>query len=655
MAYNLRVTEKSEGIAALLENDKTEGVTPTVYGMIWDYAIQKLNMEDSEIGNYLAIDKNAGIFKVHPDVVVKVDPTIEEGSSSDKARRFVESLKNKLGSGNYPESLDRIGRGKTKVALGSVFDVGAGSGGSAISTTDQENLQVLALAWYQACGRMGMSLSADSFYSFVQLAADSDWKESGAYRRVGSLVAGTSRFKLKSSSNKSGWVTPALGTANLSGISSVCKICKKDKEWITAAWRSADKFHNSHSQINYKSSDLYIFTHVEASGYGWFKQKYTDIKKKLSPNPLGINVTMEANKWNPADALAVNINSFRAKGNVKAVDSIINPQTTDYLAALAAYNNLILRWFNEGNIIPISLKKASKSPKIKFMNYSGTDDSTDKIFDSVMKTLEDISKAKTEKKKLEIMKELVIIDNIEYNINILKTKVFFSLDLNRNGTPDNSEKFYFDARPFGGDKVEDIKVQLMPAKGASAALGRAEFSVMEELIKSYNSSHFTFLKEKRNTAVEKVLKKHKMKETEIRGPMRGTLASFKNVNFFTRFAGGSKGSFSDTLIGKLYNHPIGKEILAEYISSISDSKKTHKDALLSRLDNPKHYRVKLQANEFASLFDISDVSEMIRRKILLTIFFYISSRGIYSFLDDSDIKKIKDSAIRSSPFIILGG
>lgn len=653
MGYNFRVTDKVEGITALLESDKTGGVTPTIYGMIWDYAIEKLNMDDVEIGNYLAIDKTKSVFKVHPQVVIKVDPTIEEGSSSDKARRFIEALKNKIGAGNYPDALDRIGRGKGNVALGSIFDVGAGSGGSALSTTDQENLQVLALAWYQACNTLGTSTSADAFNAFVQVAADSTWKDANEYRRVGSMVAGSSRFKLKSSTGASGWVTPKLGTANLAGISKVCKIAHKDKDWITAAWRNADKLHSSHSQINYKSSDLYIFSHVEASGYGWFKSMYKDLKKKLTPNPLGINVAMEENKWNPADALAVNINSFRKKENVSKVKAIINPNTTDHLAALAAYNNLILQWFEEGNIIPISLKKSSKSPKIKFMNYSGGG-GTDKLMDSVMETMNDISNAKTEKQKLDIMNKLVSIDKVEYNVNILKTKVYFSIDLNRNGTPDPSEQFYFDARPFGGDKVEDIKVQLLPAKGASAALGRAEFSVMEELIKSYNSNHFSFLKKKRQDAVNYILKKRGMKESEITGPFRATIEQFKKIDLFTRFGKGSS-NFSDTLIGKLYNNQIGKEILAEYIGSISNTKASHVDALSGRLDNSKYYRVKLQTNEFASLFDMSDVSEMIRKKILLTIFFYISSRGIYAFLDSSDIEKIKNSAIRASPFIILGG
>jgi hypothetical protein len=653
MGYNFRVTDKVEGITALLESDKTGGVTPTIYGMIWDYAIEKLNMDDIEIGNYLAIDKTKSVFKVHPQVVIKVDPTIEEGSSSDKAKRFIEALKNKIGVGNYPDALDRIGRGKGNVALGSIFDVGAGSGGSAISTTDQENLQVLALAWYQACNTLGTSTSADAFNAFVQVAADSTWKDANEYRRVGSMVAGSTRFKLKSSTGSSGWVTPKLGTANLVGISKVCKIAHKDKDWITAAWRNADKLHSSHSQINYKSSDLYIFSHVEATGYKWFKEKYNELRKKLVPNPLGINVMMEGNKWNPADALAVNINSFRKKENVSKATTIINGNTTDHLAALAAYNNLILQWFEEGNIIPISLKKSSKSPKIKFMNYSGVG-GTDKMQDSVMETMSDISKAKTEKQKLDIMNKLVIIDKVEYNVNILKTKVYFSLDLNRNGTPDPSEQFYFDARPFGGDKVEDIKVQLLPAKGASAALGRAEFSVMEELIKSYNSTHFNFLKKKRQDAVNYILKKRGMKESEIRGPFRATLEQFKKIDLFTRFGKGSS-NFSDTLIGKLYNNQVGKEILAEYIGSISNTKGSHIDSLSGKLDNSKHYRVKLQSNEFASLFDISDVSEIIRKKILLTIFFYISSRGIYAFLDDSDVEKIKNSAIRSSPFIILGG
>jgi hypothetical protein len=40
MGYNFRVTDKVEGITALLESDKTGGVTPTIYGMIWDYAIE---------------------------------------------------------------------------------------------------------------------------------------------------------------------------------------------------------------------------------------------------------------------------------------------------------------------------------------------------------------------------------------------------------------------------------------------------------------------------------------------------------------------------------------------------------------------------------------------------------------------------------------
>lgn len=653
MGYNFRVTDKVEGITALLESDRTGGVTPTIYGMIWDYAIEKLNMDDIEIGNYLAIDKTKSVFKVHTEVVIKVDPTIEEGSSSDKARRFIEALKNKIGSGNYPDALDRIGRGKGNVALGSILDVGAGSGGSALSTTDQENLQVLALAWYQACNTLGTSTSADAFNAFVQVAANATWKDANEYRRVGSMVAGSTLFKLKSSTGASGWVTPKLGTANLAGISKVCKIAHKDKDWITAAWRNADKLHSSHSQINYKSSDLYIFSHVEATGYGWFKDKYNNLKKKLAPNPLGINVTMEPNKWNPSDALAVNINSFRKKENLSKANAIINGNTTDHLAALAAYNNLILQWFEEGNIIPISLKKSSKSPKIKFMNYSGSG-GTDKLMDSIMETMNDISKAKTEKQKIDIMNKLVIIDRVEYNVNILKTKVYFSIDLNRNGTPDPSEQFYFDARPFGGDKVEDIKVQLLPAKGASAALGRAEFSVMEELIKSYNSNHFSFLKKKRQDAVNYILNKRKIKETEITGPFRASIEQFKKIDLFTRFGKGSS-NFSDTLIGKLYNNQIGKEILAEYIGSISNTKTSHVDALSGRLDNSKHYRVKLQSNEFASLFDISDVSEMIRKKILLTIFFYISSRGIYAFLDDSDIEKIKSSAIRSSPFIILGG
>jgi len=651
MAYNFNPKTIEDGVAELITKPKVA----TMYGFLWQYFTSE-GIDD--IGEMMPIDKEQRKFKIDYSLVSGILELTDFKNNDLKAVSVKQEFFEKVLSNareRYPHIITAK-EGLESLTVGT-FDVGSGSRG--LTPTQQENIQVLSLAWWQACVKNNLPTTLPAYQAFILKCATPPKRKDAGFDKLINELADTTIFNITEAATPGRYVKieVPLGTGQRY-VKEVATLATKDKTWIAASYHSAEKFHNSHSQLNYKSSGQYVFTHVEAKGYGWFKNNYATIMKQVKESgTFPLSQTPDANKWNPADMLAVDVTSVKAATNMSSAKTIINDWKSEPTRCLNEYNNLIKEWFDSGNLIPISLKKSSSNPKLKFMNYTSSE-VDDKAFTHIMSVMERVHAAKTEDEKVEIMNKLINISQVRYDPRIQKCLVYFDIDVDGDGKQDTNEMYYFDIRGFEeGSKFSDIQVQIMPAKQAMAGLGKIAFSLADDIIKMYSgsTSHFSKLKRLRIQAIRNVCGKNKIPlDSAVVKRIEGQLNS---IDRFMRFQGSSIENAGNTIFGRIDSQMfgsvrLGREILVKYVELLGGTSAKN----LMREDI-RFVKNKVQSYELGRFFDEnkSTVNRLIRKKVLLSIYFYASSRGIFAFLDNKTIAEIKQGYFRSSPFVILGG
>lgn len=650
MAYNFNPKTVEEGVGELISKPKVA----TMYAFLWNF-FEAEGKED--LGDFLVVDKDKVKFKVDYSLVAEtldlVDYKNNDLKSATIRREFLQEV---ISSANKRHShvIDAVGAAVESLEIGA-FDVGSGSRG--LTATQQENIQVLSLAWWQACTKNNLPTTLPAYQAFIAKCTNPPKKEDPGFTKLINELADTTIFDVGvREGGKTVRIDVPIGTGQRY-VLDVAATASKDKTWITASYYSAEKFHNSHSQLNYNSSGQYVFAHVESKGYGWFKSNYLAIMNNvMSTGTFPLSKKPDPNKWNPADMLAVNINSVRAKSNMAEAKAVRNDWKKEPTKCLNMYNKLIKDWFDSGNLIPISLKKSSANPKLKFMNYT-TDKVDDKAFTHIMSVMEKVHAAKSNDKKVEILNDLISITQVRYDPGIQKCLVDFDIDIDGDGVRDTNEMYKFDIRGFEeGAKFSDILIQIMPAKKAMAGLGKISFNIADEIMQMYSgsSSHFTKLKRLRSQAVNSVARKYNIEGTPVAKFVFGKLNS---IDRFMMFKGTSIEQAGTTLFGQIDSQMhgsvrFGREVLVRYVELLGG-----RGAKSLMREDLKFVKNKVQSYELGRFFDEnkSTVNQLIRKKVLLSIYFYASSRGIFAFLDNKTINEIKEGYFRASPFVILGG
>lgn len=651
MAYNFNPKTLEDGVAELITKPKVA----TMYGFLWQY-FESTGKDD--VGGLMPVDKDKIKFKVDYSLVAEtlelVDYKNNDLKSASVKRQFLEQVIT-FAREKHSHVLESIGESVESLEIGS-FDVGSGSRG--LTATQQENIQVLSLAWWQACEKNNLPTTLPAYEAFIAKCVNPPKKSDRGFTSLINELADTTIFDIgMKEGTKTVKIEVPLGTGQ-QYVKDVASDAAKDKTWITASYYSAQKFHSNHGQLNYNSSSQYVFSHVEAKGYGWFKNNYIQIMNSVvKTGVFPLSKRPDSNKWNPADMLAININSVKAASNMSTAKSIINDWKNEPTRCLSEYNKLIKQWFDSGNLIPISLKKSSSNPKLKFMNYS-SDVADDKAFSHIMTVMEKVKRARSDERKVEILQDLIQITDVRYDAAIQKCLVYFDIDIDGDGNRDTNEMYYFDIRGFEeGSKFSDILIQIMPARKAMAGLGKISFTVADEIMKLYSgsNSHFNKLKRLRSQAVQSIARKYKVPNN---APVLNIIINkFNSVDRFMMFKGTSAEQAHTTIFGQIDSQMygsvrFGREVLVKYVELLGG-----KGAKSLMREDLKFVKNKVQSYELGRFFDEnkSTVNQVIRKKVLLSIYLYASSRGLYAFLDNKTMNEIKEGYYKASPFVILGG
>lgn len=623
MAYNYVPKNLEDGIDAL----GGVGRSIDAFTLVWNYFEKKNQYKN--LGEYLKIDKNNYKFKVGYDLIYEV---VDKERGIDKnelkgvtfRKKFIDYIKTQV-----DDTYDDIDL--TSVTFQD-FEVGSGS--KTYTTNDQEDLQVIAMSWFQACENRRITTSLGTYISFINSIINDNFRDN--FSKVLNYMVRTTILSSGTSKNN---------------ILKVIKLFKDNRSWITSSYYSAEKFHNSHYQINYRSNVRYIFAHAKSNSYLWVKKYYKELYNKISKDKLlPISSRIDENKWNPADMYVIDASTIGDKENVNSIRMLIDEnRNNDPISVLEKYNQKMKEWMDNGRFISISLKKSGKNINLKSINYN-SDRIVDKEYKNIIDIINGLKNAKSEDDKIKLMQKLILLKKIKYDNRNQKLVIEFSIDIDGDGNEDSWEKYKFDARSFsGGDG--NIQLQLMYAGAARSALGKISYPVVDDIINQYPRQNLYYgeLNTLRKKSIDFIFDRNK--------PMLPDYVKRKINSKFERYSnkflivGRGKSIFDEIYRIEEKDFKVGKDILIEYAGLLSgESVNILKNKNLSYLKN------KIQVYEIGKFFDKNTtiVNRLIRKKVLLSIFLYASSRGLTFFMDNQTQQSVVNTLFRGCPHFILG-
>jgi len=355
--------------------------------------------------------------------------------------------------------------------------------------------------------------------------------------------------------------------------------------------------------------------------YPKFKGNYETVKKRIktgsSSSPMIkkiFNVTgMAADKWNPADIIAVKTSfesqkdydmksatGLKLSNDVRALTQN-RVQTYDELAKLYDYNQWIHEQYESRNIVPISLKKAGNTVKHEVISNA------------------DVG-------QLSMHEQMEIkVTSVEYSASNQKCIIEFDIG--------GVSGYKLDARGFEeSGKIADIQIQLMK-EGSTAAHGKVTLPVTEIIAKlSRGRRHFTQLAQLRRQVFGRNAKMGFMEYRDIQNQTRTAAMIIENApafgNYIQRL---SKG-----------NHT-AQQVRSEM------------DTFISRnqiLQAQKYLKNKIQSYEVGYMLDndSSHLQEQVKNNILKSMYLYASSKGFFIFDNAKTV-----SFLQSSTYVKVGG
>lgn len=489
------------------------------------------------------------------------------------------------------------------------------------SNDEQESLVCMASALRQVAGT---DISESDFMSFLEtfVTGSSD-------TFVGDLFGKSVKLR----TNEIGKYFDIPKSVDLKKMSS---LMEQNRDWLTSCILVANKIFKDKARSKLNKGD-YIFYHSKS--YSSFKGNFKDLMKEVQSNNkensdigLVFGQGISDDKWNPADIIAVatsydnkkeyNINQ-KPKGKLieslqklKDRDANKKAEAIGDMAKLYEYNLWVDENYIKGNIIPISLKKATSVPKIEIYRQSKSD-----VFKSFLDMKVNVTKVEYKESNQKCI--------IHFDILTPKNKVVNSL--------------FFDARGFESSKINaDVQIQIQKAGGA-ANYGKIALPMTELIAKmSKGTPAFTKMQQLRKKA--------------FAGAPQQTLSVINSIpSGFLRY------SYIDTILGKnssdLTDYTVNYKYFINYIIALHPQNKDTLERWLKTkaktlLEKRKYIKNKVQAFEVGYLLDTSSgaIQKIIQENITKSIYLYAASKGLYTFGDDKEVKAF----MQSSTFIKVG-
>jgi len=387
-------------------------------------------------------------------------------------------------------------------------------------------------------------------------------------------------------------------------------------DWVLSSAKIANVL-----KSKYLHSGNYYFYRQDM--YGSFKGNYAKVRNKIKTGKKSTKIIQKIfkgagladDKWNPADIIAVktsfdskkdyDINSGPGHALKADLKNITTGDVNTYkdVALLYDYNKWIHDNYLNGNIIPISLKKAGTTIKHELIDNA------------------DVG-------KINYYNQLdVAVTNVDYKVAAEKCVINFTV-----GGVDSG--WNLDARGFEeSGKIADIQIQLMQT-GSTAGHGKVTLPVTTMIAKlSRGRGHFSKLSLLRKKHFPgQSFKMGFMDYRDIQGYTRTVGQLLENQ---TKFA-----NYIEELSGGAHSSSLILETLNGFISSGNV------------LKSQKYIKNKVQSYEVGFMLDnaSSHLKDEIKKSILKSMYLYASSKGFYIF----ENKKVI-SFLQSSTYVKVGG
>ena len=472
----------------------------------------------------------------------------------------------------------------------------AGAKASLYEVTAQECLQAVGCAYLQANG----SIDKNDFAGFLNYAHE---KAEG---------------KSTTKENDTKWRTVLQAVEKHTSFGSKVEAKRKhvyafgigDDEWVQSTVSCAEALESE------MKSGEYIFCYPDSPLMSWWKPAYDEAKKQvLSKNGVfeGVGAgQLDINKWNPADIFAVKSGftkpkftnlSNNNKNETKAITSsalsyhmkdlkngkrgVINigdkikkdAEKASTVEGLPSLNQWLLNQAKDGNLYPISLKKAGASANVTWIN--------------------DTEHEVTMKASLESVEWRDDFRGRATN----KVEVHFKIDV------DGKEKDYFiNARQF--NEGQDIKLQIEQV-GALAFHGKVGLSIASLIINHTDSRIIG--------AINRIRKMKKFKD----GGLKASTTLFSSVNDI-------ENTWKKTRMGGRGKDKNKSQVLLDYVGFLS------KNRVTKMPESGSGHVSKVQATEFGYIIKRAEAHKLVS-EILYSLFTFAGSRGLVLF-DKGDYK-----------------
>jgi len=464
----------------------------------------------------------------------------------------------------------------------------AGAKASLYEVAAQECLQAVGCAYLQA---KGGKINIRDFIGFLNYAHD---KAEG---------------KATTKKNDDKWKTALTSVENHTDFGTTINNQRKDVyafgigdiDWVQSTVSSARALYSE------MKDGTYIFYYPAAKKMEWWKKAYDDAKKQVLNNQPVFGNEIKAgmfdiNKWNPADifackkgfnkptfpkltnnavnetnkisesSLSYNMKLFNNSGGksskIDIGDAIKEAgKKASTVQGLPSLNQWLLNQVNEGNLYPISLKKAGKSARVKVIN----DTETKVSFEATLTSVEWKDGATKATNKVE---------------------VHFIIDV------DGKERdYYINARQFNAGS--DIKLQIEKT-GALAFHGKVGLSIASFIIEKTDHNVKSSLNKIRNNKKYTDNKKWELNNsTKLFSQVGDIQETWKNTH---------------TSEGK-------SQVLLNYVGELSNK------GVTKIKNNRDGYVSKVQATEFGYIINHAKSND-VASKILYSLFTFAGSRGL---------------------------
>ena len=352
--------------------------------------------------------------------------------------------------------------------------------------------------------------------------------------------------------------------------------------------------------------------------------------KGVAGKVLG-QLSLNSDKWNPADIVAVRvgkerewdnkINNFlaRSKPGIKLAEDLtsfikglkkqrVTSNKLDIIPAmkdLYEYNKMIYEGIEKNNFIPISLKLSEiPNPNTKLTKISEPKD-LEKYFGMTVK-----------------------ISDFQMKAGDQKAIIFFEVD----GLPGKTGKYSVDIRGFEPTrKIADIQIGLLK-EGGSTYQGKITLPVTTMITKLSNGR---MALSKMNAEKRRRFKKM---DNRMRNKLKSNIHGFVDYKAFSEYYARNAQKLEEDVnewgdyVQFLSNgRTKSLDFVESVVGDIARSKKANEYNLTKSFTRAKYMKNKLQSFEVAYIMDSSPLKKEIKNNILKSMWLYAASEGFTVF------------------------